>query len=115
MKKLLLSLAAASTLIGLPAAANAQDYRHDDHRGRVEQRHDQRNVTQRYQAQRYRDFRQGERFDARYARNYQVIGNPRADRLRNAPRGQHWVRSGNSALLVGLTSGIVAAVIANAF
>ena len=110
MKKLLLSLAAASTLIGLPAAASAQDYRHDN-RGRVEQRHD----DHRNQAQRYRDFRQGERFDYRYARNYQVIGNARTYHLRPAPRGQHWVRSGNNALLVGVTSGIIASVIANAF
>ena len=111
MKKLLLSLAAASTLIGLPAVAGAQDYRHDSQRGRLEQRHD----AHLKQAQRYRDFRRGERFDARYARNYQVIGNARAYHLRPAPRGQHWVRSGNNALLVGVTTGIIASVIANAF
>ena len=111
MKKLLLSLAAASTLIGVPAAANAQDYRHNDHRGWAEQRYD-RHARDNHQ---WRNFRRGERFDYRYARNYQVIGNPRAYRLRPAPRGQHWVRSGSDALLVGVASGIVAAVIANAF
>jgi Ni/Co efflux regulator RcnB len=110
MKTFLFSLAAASTVLAVPVAASAQDYRHNDNRGRIEQRHEQH-----VQAQRYRDFRRGERFEARYARNYQVIGNPRAYRLHTAPRGQHWVRSGNSALLVGLASGIVAAVIANAF
>ena len=111
MKKFLLSLAAASTLIGLPAAAEAQAYRHNENRGRVEQRHD----NHRAQATRYRDFRKGERFDYRYARNYQVISNARAYHLRTAPRGQHWVRSGNNALLVGIASGIIASVIANAF
>lgn len=112
MKKFLLSLAAASTLIGLPAAVSAQDYRHDDHhRGRVEQRYNNHSRDN----HQWRDFRRGERFDYRYARNYQAIGNPRVYRLRPAPRGQHWVRSGNNALLVGVASGIVASVIANAF
>ena len=111
MKKFLLSLAAASTLVGLPAAANAQAFGHSDYRGRVEQRYD----NHRHQEQRWREFRRGQRFDARYARDYRVIANPRAYHLRAAPRGQHWVRSGNNALLVGVTSGIVAAVLANAF
>lgn len=111
MKKLLLSLAAASTLIGLPAAASAQDLRHADHRGEVTQRYD----NHRNQNEGYRHFRRGDRFDSRYARNYQVIGNPYAYRLRPAPRGQHWVRSGNDALLVGVASGLIGAVIANAF
>ena len=35
-------------------------------------------------------------------------------RLYNAPRGYHWVRSGNDAVLVGITSGIIAAIMANA-
>ena len=111
MKKFLLSLAAASTVIALPAAANAADYGHNSNRGHVEQRYD----SQRGQAQRYRDFRKGDRFDSRYARNYRAISNPRAYHLRAAPKGQHWVRSGDNALLVGITSGIVAAVIAHAF
>ena len=111
MKKFLLSLAAASTVLAAPVAASAQDYLHSDHRGQVAQRYD----SHREQASRWRDFRRGERFDARYARNYRVIDNPRAYHLRPAPRGQHWVRSGNNALLVGVTSGIVAAVLANAF
>jgi Ni/Co efflux regulator RcnB len=112
MNKLVLSLAAASTLIALPVAANAQSYGRADHRGQVTQRYnDHRQQSQ----QRYRDFRKGERFDSRYARNYQVIGNARAYHLRPAPRGQHWVRSGDNALLVSFASGLIGAVIANAF
>ena len=119
MKKFLLSLAAASTALAAPVAANAADYNHHD-RGRVEQRYDRhdngsRYHEQRYETQRYRDFRRGERFDSRYARNYQVISNPYAYGLRAAPYGQHWVRSGNDALLVGLVGGLIGAVVANAF
>jgi Ni/Co efflux regulator RcnB len=129
MKKFLLSLAAASTVLAAPIAANASDFNHND-RGRVEQRYDphdngsryqvqryqaQRYQAQEYQAQEYRSFRKGDRFDSRYARNYQVIGNPYAYGLRAAPRGEHWVRSGNEALLVGLVGGVIGAVVANAF
>lgn len=56
----------------------------------------------------------GQRFNSRIATNYRVISNPRAYRLKNAPRGQRWVQSGNSAVLIGISSGIVSAVIANA-
>ncbi|WP_417621021.1 RcnB family protein [Parasphingorhabdus sp.] len=56
----------------------------------------------------------GQRFDRRYATHYRVIHNPRAYRLANAPRGYQWVRSGNDAILIGVTSGIIGAVIGNA-
>lgn len=119
MKKFLLSLAAASTVLAAPVAANAADYNQGD-RGRVEQRHDRhdgglRYQAQRFETQRYRTFDKGDRFDSRYARNYQLISNPRAYGLRTAPYGQHWVRSGNDALLVGLVGGVIGAVVANAF
>lgn len=116
MKKVLLSLAAASTLFAVPAAASAADFNHNHNdRGRVEQRYDRNDNGSRHQVQQYRNFRQGERFDSRYARNYQAIGNPGAYGLYSAPRGQHWVRSGNDALLVGLLGGVIGAVVGNAF
>jgi Ni/Co efflux regulator RcnB len=34
--------------------------------------------------------------------------------LRDAPRGYRWVQSGNDAVLVGITSGIIASVLAGA-
>jgi Ni/Co efflux regulator RcnB len=61
----------------------------------------------------YRNWQRGQRFDSRYAYNYRVISNPGYYRLHDAPRGYRWVRSGNDAVLIGLTSGIVAAVMAN--
>jgi Ni/Co efflux regulator RcnB len=44
-----------------------------------------------------------------------VISNPYYYNLRPAPYGYHWVRSGNDAILVALASGIIGALVANAF
>jgi len=55
-----------------------------------------------------------QRFDSRYARNYRVISGPSRYHLRPAPRGYRWVQSGNDAVMVGITTGIIAAVLANA-
>jgi Ni/Co efflux regulator RcnB len=62
-----------------------------------------------------RRWNRGERFDRRYASNYMVISNPHRYHLRAAPYGYHWVRSGNDAVLVALASGIIGALVANAF
>lgn len=62
----------------------------------------------------YRSWRKGERFDRRYAQNYQVIDYHRYRGLRAPPRGYHYVRSGNDAVLVAISSGVIAAVLANA-
>lgn len=59
-------------------------------------------------------WRKGDRFDHRRAPRYVVIENPRHYHLHDAPRGYRWVRSGNDAVLVGITSGIVAAVVTSA-
>ena len=115
MKKFLLSLAAATTVLAVPVSASAADYSHNDRNGRYEQRYDRHDNGSRYDKQQYKRFQKGQRFDSRQARNYRQINNPRAYHLRDAPRGQHWVQSGNDALLVGLVGGVIGAVIANAF
>ncbi|MEO9600116.1 RcnB family protein [Parasphingorhabdus sp.] len=80
----------------------------------------QRAAPLRYSKTRYamnqnqRNWTKGQRFDRRYATNYRVINNPRAYRLSNAPRGYQWVRSGNDAVLIAVTSGLIGAVIGNA-
>lgn len=63
-----------------------------------------------------RRWAKGQRFDRRYAPNYQVLDyrRYRARRLYAPPRGYHWVRSGNDAVLVGVTTGLIAATIAGA-
>ncbi|WP_249341216.1 MULTISPECIES: RcnB family protein [unclassified Sphingomonas] len=62
----------------------------------------------------YRNWRKGERFDSRYARDYRQIDYRHYRGLKAPPRGYRYVRSGNDAVLVGITSGIIAAVFAGA-
>ncbi|MGE5720918.1 MAG: RcnB family protein [Sphingomonadales bacterium] len=131
MKKLILA-ALAVTTVATPALAAPVD-NHDNGRGYQQVRavdHDDRGDRD-YRGNRdfrgdqdrrfgrgdfhgqYRDWRRGDRFDRRYARGYREIRNPRFYRLREAPRGYRWVRSGNDAVLVGIASGLVAAIMAN--
>ena len=55
----------------------------------------------------------GQKFDQRYAVNYRVINNPKTYKLYNPPRGHQWVQSGNDAVLIAITGGLIGAVIAN--
>jgi len=107
MKTFILAALAASVVATPVLAAPYQG--HDD-RGRFEQRHDDRGHSPRNQ---HRHWKKGDRFDARYARNYRVISSPRHYHLREAPRGYRWVRSGKDAVLIGVSSGIVVSVLAN--
>ena len=124
MKKFILALLAATVATSPVLAAPGYG---NDGRGRVVQQqrtvvkqNGNRIVTKKQVVVRndnrrpqYRTWRQGQRFESRYARNYRVINSPRQYRLRDAPRGYRWVQSGNDALLVGITSGIIASVLAN--
>lgn len=99
----LATLLATTPLALAPAqAAGVQRNQHD--------RHDQ------HQAAPQRDHRwsKGERFDRNRAKNYAVVDYRKHRGLRAPPRGYRWVRSGNDAVLVGITSGVIASVIANA-
>jgi Ni/Co efflux regulator RcnB len=94
----------------------AAPYHGPNDRGRVErtQRTVVKQVVVRHDNRRdHRSWTRGQRFDSRYAPNYRVISSPRVYHLNDAPRGYRWVRSGNDAVLVGIASGIVAAVMAN--
>lgn len=87
---------------------DSRDYRSDRHdRDRYDGRRHVRQVE-------WRNWRRGDRFDHRYARDYKQIDYRRYRGLRPPPRGYHYVRSGNDAVLIGITTGIVAAVVANA-
>jgi Ni/Co efflux regulator RcnB len=117
MKKFLIAAVAAS-LVGTPAVA--QPLRGDTVRTKVVQNHRGqviKTVTVRRDDRRgfqqQRRWAKGQRFDRNRATNYRVIQSPRAYRLQNAPRGYHRVQSGNDAVMIGITSGIVAAVMAN--
>ena len=117
MKKLIIGLAGASVMFAVPAAAAPGHHGND--RGRYEQVQKRANVRVKQvvkvrQAQ-ARKWQRGQRFDRRYATNYRVIQNPRAYNLYNAPRGYRWVQSDNDAVLIAVTSGIIGAIIGNAF
>lgn len=117
MKKIVLGLVAAS-IAATPAMASAAPA--PQHRGYETQRTVVKHrpngtvvVKQKQNNRQYRNWHRGERFDSRYARNYRQIDYRHYRGLRVPPRGYHYVQSGNDALLVGITSGIVAAVFAN--
>ena len=134
MKKLILAALAASVAAS-PVLAAPWDNGHNDN-GRYEQRHDNgrdqhrhddngrygrnddRGGYDRHDDRRahveYRQWNRGQRFDSRYASNYRVIDVPGHYHLRPAPRGYRWVQSGNDAVMVGITTGLIAAVMANA-
>lgn len=111
MKKFIIAALAASTLA---TPALAAPYHGGDHRPQVEQRSDHRAARNDHRPMQHRGWNKGERFDYRQAPNYRVISSPRQYHLREAPRGYRWVQSGNDAVLIGLTTGIVASVLAGA-
>ena len=136
MKKLI-AAAVALSMIGTSAMAAPYQGNHNSNRGHVEQSYkqhsakpgsykqnsykgngykqsDYRQNNGKYQSRNhYNHWKKGERFDRNRATNYRVIHSPRDYRLNNAPRGYQWVRSGNDAVLIGITSGIVSAIMAN--
>ena len=129
MKKFLLSavaatLVAAPIMAAVPADAAQRQTTVIKHKanGRtvIKQKRKQpnRTVVRRTVVNRpaHRGWARGQRFESRYAPNYRVVTNYRSyHRLYNPPRGYHWVRSGNDAVLVAVTSGLIGAVIGGAF
>ncbi len=122
MKKIVLA-ALAGSLLASPfaiAPASAEPQRHEVTKVKTGP-HGRTVVTKRVVTPArpgYRRWNKGQRFDSRYAQNYQVVGNwqqYRGRRLYAPPRGYHWVRSGNDAVLVAVAGGLIGAVIAGAF
>ncbi|ASK89399.1 RcnB family protein [Sphingorhabdus sp. SMR4y] len=129
MKKFLMAMAVTTMAVSPMVTAQAQAAPHKTVEKRVTQKNGKRVVTKttttrstrqyrndnrRYASVSQKKWTKGQRFDRRYATSYRVIDNPRAYRLSNAPRGYQWVRSGNDAVLIAVTSGIIGAVIGNA-
>ncbi len=128
MKKFIIAALAASVAASPVLAAPWNGH---DNNSRYEQRHDNRggydrndrndrydrgdryDRHDRYDRKQYRAWKKGQRFDSRYARNYRVLDSNRYH-LRHAPRGYRWVQSGNDAVMIGITSGLIAMVLANA-
>lgn len=99
MQKTILAVLAASVAIA-PIAASAQNHGRDHGRPAPQQS--------------WKKWRKGERFDRSHARNYQEVDYRKYRGLRAPPRGYRWVRSDNDAVLVAITTGVIASVIAGA-
>lgn len=126
MKRFILGIVAA-TLVATPVLAAAPQQRRDTETRRttetqrttVKQRQNgttvvkQRTVQRGPQQNQNRNWKRGERFDSRQARNYRQIDYRKYRGLRAPPRGYRYVQSGNDAVLVGITSGVISAVFAN--
>jgi Ni/Co efflux regulator RcnB len=122
MKKLIIAAAAASLLASPFAIAPASAAPQRQEVTRVQTGpHGRTVVTKRVVTParpQWRKWNKGQRFDNRYAQNYRVVNNwqqYRGRRLYAPPRGYHWVRSGNDAVLVAITGGLIGAVIGGAF
>lgn len=123
MNKLILTILAAAT-VASPMLATAADaaplqVRHTEavrNNGNGRTVVTQRDVYRGNQQQ-HRSWQRGQRFDSRYAQNYRELDyrQYRGRHLYAPPRGYHWVRSGNDAVLVAVTGGIIGAVLAGAF
>ena len=61
----------------------------------------------------HRQWNRNDRLPVEYRRV--VVTDYRHHHLAPPPRGERWVRVDNDAVLVGITSGIIGAVVANAF
>lgn len=124
-KKILFALA-TTTLVASPivsAQAQAQGYgqQHRVQQSRTVVKHKpngrtviKKHTVVRKAAPSQRRWAKGQRFDRKYATNYRVVNNYRNYRLSAPPRGYHWVRSGNDAVLIAIASGLIGAVIGNA-
>ena len=118
MKKLILGLVAASIAATPAMAAAAPQRGYETQRTVVKERPNgavvvKRKTVQRAPSYQYRHWQRGQRFDSRYARNYRQIDYRQYRGLRAPPRGYRYVQSGNDAVLVAITSGIIGAVFAN--
>ena len=120
MKKLFIALLATAA-VASPIAAEAQQYRDARQTTVIKQKPNGRTVVKTRTTaapNQFRRWNKGQRFDRRYAQNYQEIRDwrqYRGRRLYAPPRGYHWVRSGNDAVLVALTGGLIGAVLGGAF
>ena len=122
MKKFLLG-AAAATMVAAPVLAAAPASAAQWHGRTTHSRTTVRHTTYRAPARvsyrqtyrpAYHAWNRGDRFDSRYATNYRVVSNYRDYGLQAPPYGYQWEQSGNDAVLVAITSGLIGAVIGGA-
>ncbi|WP_277971199.1 RcnB family protein [Sphingomonas echinoides] len=124
MRKMIIAILAAAAAASPIAATSAEAQQQRQTTTVVRERPNGTVVTKRTTvnrrnvAQNHRRWARGQRFDRRYASNYREINDWRAYRGRRLyapPRGYRWVRSGNDAVLIAVSGGIIGAVLAGAF
>ena len=115
MKKFILAAIAATLVAGPALAAEPQQRYGQNNNGRPHVQKVVKKTVYRPAAQQYRsDWKRGQRFDSRYARNYrQVDYRGFHGRLKAPPRGYRYVQSGNDVVMVSLVGGLIGAVFAN--
>lgn len=64
-------------------------------------------------AEQRREWRRGARLAPEYRTRHYVVDNWRGHRLRQPPRGYHWVQQGPDYLLVAIATGVIADLILN--
>lgn len=125
LKKLLVAVSLMG--LALPSVASAEPFRGRDRNERAAQYQTQRNYVvngQRYNAQpgprweaprnyRHQNWRRGQRLPSDYRRT--EVRDWNRYHFRAPPRGQHYVRVGNDVVLASIATGIITAVIVNAF
>jgi Ni/Co efflux regulator RcnB len=104
-RSMLLGLA----LVSASAVAFAQPP-HDDHGRDNDHGHDQRHDDHRSD---HRDWSRGHALPPEYRGRDHYVTDWRSHRLRQPPRGYRWVQADNQFVLVAVTTGIIADIIAN--
>jgi Ni/Co efflux regulator RcnB len=137
MKRLVTAALVVSLMTGTVAMANPQDNRdhgygdrhdsherHDDH-GRDHDRRDDHRYEEhgRYhvgdyhhpRGYRFHEWQRGERLPSAYRQRVYVVNDYHTYRLREPPRGYHWVRVDNNVVLAAVATGVVLEVVSNLF
>ena len=122
MKKFIIASIAASILatpaMAAPTSQPGRAFNHSaveevpqrqDDRGRF----DSRGSFQRRDD--HRDWKNGDRFEMRYAQGYRMISNPRSYGLRDAPRGYRWIQTGHDALLIRTSNSMIVTIVNHMF
>lgn len=119
MKKFVALMLAATFLVA-PMAQARDDYRgndrgrHYDNRDNDRGRHADRDVRPDRKANLHKQrWNKGHRMSSSERRHMREVRDYRRHRLSAPPRGHRWVRVDNDFLLVGITSGIIASIIAS--
>jgi Ni/Co efflux regulator RcnB len=120
MKRLLTSVLALSLLTGTAASADPHGGKHGDNGRYDDGRYDKHDRYERgrhdngnHYGQRKHQWARGERLPSYYYRDRGYYVDYRVYHLRQPPRGYQWVRVDNDYVLIALTTGLIASIIAN--